>query len=232
MKPSLFLAILSLVQAHNDIYAVILLDDSQPNGALPLIQQRLMNLARSGSYSGARTTTTSTTRSTYTPTYTSSYSPSYYSYYTPTYYHSYVPSYYSTTRGKATVWSIVGFILVILLIICLVCCCRNTHSDVHVVQTGGVTVTETVTTTRVENGPQARQVPAPYPPAYPGGPTTAWCKSGHGMAWVQGNPYSHEGDDGPVCDSCGVKFDYNLTFAHCYSCEDDLCLNCAPRMVR
>ena len=189
------------------------------NGAA--IESDMTDLRASRTYSGARTYTYSRTYTYYKPT-------TYYSYHTYGYYYG----------GRSTIivggvgGTICGLVCCILCIVIVLAICRRGGSEV-VIQDGGYeTVTETVVEHHVENGPQAHQVPPPYPPAFPGGPTTAWCKNGHAMTWVQGNPYSHQGDDGPVCDNCQAKFDYNLTFAHCYNCEDDLCLNCAPAQVR
>ena len=191
-------------------------------------EDSMTELGRSGySYSYRPTTT-------YTYTYTT-YKPSYY---TPTYYTTYYGGYgyHSTTvvaGGGGGVIAFIGICFIIVIIMCCVCAASNGTTVVHDDHHDGFVQTTTVTTVVPGgNGPMAVQVPPPFPPAFPGGPTQPWCKNGHQMTWLQGNVYSQEGDDGPVCDSCNVKFNYMMTYAHCYTCSDDLCFNCAPGQVR
>ena len=184
----------------------------------------LIVLRASGtSFSFHPTTTTTTTSRAYIPSYHS---------YTPSIgVHAYLPSYhsysYSSGGSHFGIGGIIAIVVVCVVFILLVCCFCGKEEPQGVVETTTVT-----TVVQGGNGPQAVQVPPPFPAAYPGGPVMPRCKNQHQMNWVQGNPYSLQGDDGPVCDSCNIKFDYMRTFAHCYSCSDDLCFNCAPGQVR
>jgi hypothetical protein len=197
----------------------------------PQTLEVLQNLKASGTSYRPTTTTTSLKR-TYIPTSTYhsySYHPSIvlhtggYGYHTTV-----IHDGPSSSGGFKWYWGVAIAAGIIAFICCIACLASNSEEE------GGAVIEETTTTTVVgalQNGPPARVVPPPYTLAQ-GGPTTAWCKNGHQMAWVQGNPYHAQGDDGPVCDSCNAKYDYNQTHAHCYTCQDDLCGNCAPRNVR
>ena len=150
------------------------------------IQTSATVLRSSGSYSGASRSTTSYTKSySYTPSTTVvTYNGGYHGYS-----YGYGYTYVSTGGGGAViaVVSILSVCFLIGLIICFIVVCGSKNVK-HQEET---VITETIVTTEVNNGPQAVQVSPPYPPTYPGGPVTPWCKNNHQMTWVQGNPYSH-----------------------------------------
>ena len=170
---------------------------------------------------------------------TTAYRPVSYTTYGGSYgYHAYGYSgygYRSTTvvAGGGAAGGLICCCICICIIACIVCAVMGQNKSVdHDDGYGEVTETTTYTEVVPNAGPGAVQVAPPYPPAYPGGPTLPWCKNQHQMTWVQGNPYAQEADEGPVCDACNTKINYMQTFAHCYNCTDDLCLNCAPAQVR